>query len=1640
MKAQFKTSSTLRFLSLLLAYNMATPEVGQLPTGLASTLICLCSLTMAEASQLSGVSLRAKGAPAEPPNPPGGLKFSAEPTDAEISGARVFDEPLVPADGQPKADENRTLAGALAAYAHRTIADDCSSLADFADNSPQSRWTASLLLHLGTEYYNYGYFSKALDAWQRAWAQYQTNDYPPAKPQADRALGELARMYSRIGRVSELSALLDSAQGRDLAGPGSQLVHAASEARWIMKNKPDYAFGCGPSALDRILLRFAPSKAGSPVLLDCKSGTNGFALTQVAEISRKLGMNYQMAYRQPGAPLIVPSVVHWKLDHYAALIERRDDRILVQDYTFLASLWVSERALNEETSGYYLVPTGMLPKGWRAVSESEGQSVRGKGLTNGNDTDALSWLYDLFFGGSRCSKCRPCDESKKQAAEGGGLLGQAINAIQQHHAALAEAVAASGGMATYTMHALLASLTLADTPVRFTSPVGPQVAFTAIYNQRAVDQPATFYYSNLGPKWDCSWLSYITDNPSSPTADVALYLDGGGMLRFRNFNPLTQSYSVEAMSQTLLVRLSSSSYELRYPDGSRREYAASDGSAGSTRRIFLTQVIDPAGNPVQLNYDSQLRITSIVNAIGQAMTLSYTNTSFPFVITSVSDPFGRTAQLLYNTNGLLIQITDVLGLISQYTYGANQFITALTTPYGTTTFTTGTTNGGSFITATDPLGGTEAVEYSQALPVPHALPASEVPHGLSTFNLFIDARDSFYWDKKAFAEGAWDWSKARIYHWLHQSPSGNVSARILESEKDPLEGRIWYNYPGQSTNFGAPYYLDAAYTGASSRPSVVARVMDDGTTQLSSYEYNALGKVSNSIDPLGRSFTYIYATNNVDLLAGRMTHNGKNELLSSATYNSQHQPLTITDAAGQMATLTYNSRGQILTIIDPKNETIAFAYDPNGFLLSVKGPLPGTNDTATFTYDSAGRVRTATDTEGYTLTYSYDNFERLTLKSFPDGTSEQFVYDRLDLVAAKDRLGRWTTNAYNANRQLVSVRDPLGRITRYDWCKCGLLEAITDPMGRTTSQTYDLQSRPIMKEYADGSIETYAYEPSSGRLHARQDASGQQAVAEYYADNTLKSVAYLNAINPTPTVSFTYDPDYNRVLTMQDGVGTTVVAYNPITPIPSFGAGELHSLSGPLPNSTVTYQYDALGRIVSRAINGVAQSVTYDVLSRVANINNALGVFEYSYLNATPRLTAAAYPNGQTNLYSYYDNVGDQRLKQIRILKPDASLLSGFGYTYNAAGEITSWTNQWDTLPSRVWEFNYDAADQLTGAVRTDGVNPVSANSYAYDAAGNRTLAAASGTTNGFSYNALNQIVSGEAGLTNGVAYGWDGAHRLTAINHGSHRSEFTYDGMGRRARIVEKESGAVVADNFFLWCGTELCEERDATGAAVVRRFFPQGESVIGAGGPTNLFYTRDHLGSVREALDSTGMLRARYDYDPYGQQTILAESVIPSFGYTGHFQHKPSGLYFALYRGFDPKVGRWLNRDPIAEAGGLNLYAYVQNDPVNNIDPTGQCEVLCIIVIIAVVGAVGTYIGFKAKGESATPHDYLVSPLQGPGMVDPDTIKFTADAMGDFAESAKFQKQQADQLRAYKEACGEPVKPEKGIMDPLLDLLRRK
>jgi YD repeat-containing protein len=197
------------------------------------------------------------------------------------------------------------------------------------------------------------------------------------------------------------------------------------------------------------------------------------------------------------------------------------------------------------------------------------------------------------------------------------------------------------------------------------------------------------------------------------------------------------------------------------------------------------------------------------------------------------------------------------------------------------------------------------------------------------------------------------------------------------------------------------------------------------------------------------------------------------------------------------------------------------------------------------------------------------------------------------------------------------------------------------------------------------------------------------------------------------------------------------------------GAGRLASVDGPWANDTIAYVYDELGRVVGRTINTTANEVeiSYDALGRVSQITNPLGVFDYTYVNATGRLASVAYPNSQVTNFDYWPNTaasagnGDQRLKEIENLKPNSSNLSTFGYTYDLDGIITSWSKKFDAGSVLTSAFKYDRADQLTDAeVATTG-SPI--NFYwRYDKAGNRTSEQIDATSLAYTINNLNQATA----------------------------------------------------------------------------------------------------------------------------------------------------------------------------------------------------------------------------------------------------------------------------------------------------------
>jgi RHS repeat-associated protein len=1159
--------------------------------------------------------------------------------------------------------------------------------------------------------------------------------------------------------------------------------------------------------------------------------------------------------------------------------------------------------------------------------------------------------------------------------------------------------ATAPGMPVVNAHTMVVSLNLTDTPVGYKPQKGLPAYVTLSYNQREPYQPATFNYGNVGQKWTLNINKFIQYSPGSPySIPIGVITGGGGgYVQPNTLNTSTGQYYAEFWDSSIMNRFPVSggvpTFQRVRPDGGVENYTLPNGATTSPAYNFMTSATDAAGNTTTYHYDTSFRLTSITDAMGRSITFTYGITTHPLLITKITDPFGRATQLTYDTSLRLSTITDALGITTSFTYSTAEpnFITSMTTPYGTSTFSDtidasdpSATNTRS-LTMTDPLGFTDYLYfYQNSSIVPATDAAAIVPTGMVTDgNGLLEWRNTFYWDKHAFALGATinssgvptshDYSKATITHWVHEgSVFGEVGAyvgRVPESIKQPLENRVWYNYPFQLNNH-------EYYSGTIGDPSITGRVLDDGTTQLFKASYNTTnllptqtGTPVSTTDPLGRTTKLTYAANLLDVLTVQQLTTAPSTYTTIATYgsyNTFHEPQTMTDAAGQVWHMTYNAAGQMTTQTDPATGLTTWNYDSMGRISNVVNANSAT--ALTYTYDSADRVATKTDSEGYTLTYAYDNLDRVTSITYPDGTTDLYDYSfqsgphagtqSLELRKHTDRLGRVTTYGYDADRRLTSVTEPTSgsatRTTTYDYYENGTLKNITDANGNVTHWDIDIESRPVKKTYGFGTpstqVETYTYENTTSRLKSITDSLGQVKTFTYGADDRVTAIAYTGTVNPTPNVSFVWDSFFPRLSSMTDGTGTTNFAY---TAIGSNGALKLASIDGPFANDVIGLTYDNLGRLAGRTITGGNETFGYDLLSRLTSHTTPLGTFTSTYLGQTNQTaTRALTGTSISTAWGYDTNTNDRRLISIAnsgVTRSYAlSYLNGTTIDpYNIAG-ITDTAAAGHPFATQTHAYTYDSVDRLLTATSTTPGNY----SYGYDNLDNATsivdpgLGSVSPTYNGFNQlttfptRSYTYDLNGNT-LSDGLLrnYKWDAENRLIEVDYigTSNKSVFSYDGMGRRT--VDAETiGGVTTTTRYLWCGSHICQTRNGSDT-VQSRILAEGEyNTVTA---QKAVYMPDQLGSVRDVLDgTTGALLSSIDYSPYGNPVATNGSFIPLYQYAGLMYHPQSGLLFSATRARDGVTGPWLSKDPIREFGGIGLYVYASDNPMSRIDLLGLAD----------------------------------------------------------------------------------------------------
>ncbi|HVO79155.1 MAG TPA: RHS repeat-associated core domain-containing protein [Terriglobales bacterium] len=325
-------------------------------------------------------------------------------------------------------------------------------------------------------------------------------------------------------------------------------------------------------------------------------------------------------------------------------------------------------------------------------------------------------------------------------------------------------------------------------------------------------------------------------------------------------------------------------------------------------------------------------------------------------------------------------------------------------------------------------------------------------------------------------------------------------------------------------------------------------------------------------------------------------------------------------------------------------------------------------------------------------------------------------------------------------------------------------------------------------------------------------------------------------------------------------------------------------------------------------------------------------------------------------------------------------------YTYDAAGNRLSKTDQASQVTSN---YAYDPIYQLLqvtqGATTTE--------SYSYDLVGNRLSSLG---VSPYVYNSSNQLTSTPTATytydnngstktkvdgTGTTTYNWDWENRLSSVvlPAGGGTVSFKYDPFGRRIQ----KSGPLGTTNY-LYDGFNLLEEVDNSGNVLGRytQTTSLDESLSEIRSGTTSYYEADGLGSITSLSNGSGALANTYSSDSFGNLTASTGTVTNPFRFTGREFDSETGMYEYRARYLDQTTGRFIGEDPIRLRGNIDFYAYLGNNPVKFVDPTGYAPCLDIDAFVKALdnnaqpystGWCGRYVGraLAAGGANVGSHN---------------------------------------------------------------------
>ena len=782
------------------------------------------------------------------------------------------------------------------------------------------------------------------------------------------------------------------------------------------------------------------------------------------------------------------------------------------------------------------------------------------------------------------------------------------------------------------------------------------------------------------------------------------------------------------------------------------------------------------------------------------------------------------------------------------------------------------------------------------------------------------------------------------------------------------------------------------------------------------YSYDDLDRLVTTTSPEGgnETRTYVGGTSLVETVTsqGQTT----NYSYYPATHSNAGLVQTVTRPGGSTQTTTYNARGQVLAVTGTATYPLGYEYDSYGQLWKLKTYRNGagaTADTTTWTrQESTGLLTAKTDDKNKSVTYTYNDAGLLNTRTWARGSA--------------------TTYAYNGAGQLhgVDYADSTPDVI-YSYDSQGRPKTLNSPAMGTATYTYDPNSQVT--------DEAYSGAPLNGVLVHRGYAS---------TSNRLSVLAASRSGNTLISHTFGYETATGRMASVTSGSFTATYGYTSGRDLPA-SVNHAWSGTTKLTRTTGYDAYGRLAHIAQQAgtttvsAHGTAADpIGYDALGRRTRIAREDGsVWGYGY-NSRDEVTSGDKKFSDDKFvpghrFSYnYDTIGN-RTTAARGGDKDGEMMDSISYTANSVNQYSAYStpsrqwitgeaatnsqvfvnDQWAPRHGNFFAWNV-APDNSAGPV----YQPVTIASKLLPTASQSAMLVSSLSGNLLIAPALISPSHDEDGnlTSDGLwNYTWDGENRLIAMESATavpaaakRKVTFTYDALSRRIgkQSYTWNSGTsayVLQTNLtFVYDGWNLLAELDANnGNAVVRSYvwgLDLSRSMQGAGGVGGLLVvttTGSTAGTYAPAYDSNGNITAlvkmqdgttaaTYEYGPFGERLVATGPAAKEnpFQFSTKYCDSETGLLYYGYRFYDATTGRWINRDPLEEEGGLNLYLALANNGINKYDPDGRIietgwdlfNVGTGVISLAANIAAGNYAGAALDAAGLT-YDVIATAVPG-------------------------------------------------------------